>query len=126
MFSSVSSSLVLGLALQVAAVPSGSRNLQRRNGTEPYSLPTLDANASERKAAIQVKADTFLYGPSVAGNTSFWPTGSLGNSTTKADFSALLADGQPQVAAVQAGQQAAAAAITAVGRAFPELFSQRY
>ncbi|CAG8955792.1 hypothetical protein HYFRA_00011661 [Hymenoscyphus fraxineus] len=115
MFSLVSSSLVVGLALQVAAFPSSSRKLERRNGTEPYSLPYLCVNATERNAAIQVKRDTFLYGPSIAGNTSFYPTGSLGSSIVQADVNAFTADGASQRQAVGEGQQIAAATTRAAG-----------
>jgi hypothetical protein len=110
--------VALVLVLQVLAAPSTpqySRTTARRNVTTKYTLPANDTESDARAEAIQVKRDTFIYGPSVAGNTSFWPTGSLGDSTVQSQFAALVADGKPQVAAVQKDSAAAAQAVTAVG-----------
>ncbi|TVY94043.1 Manganese lipoxygenase [Lachnellula willkommii] len=99
MLASITWSLCLGLALEVSCAPSVHvPQALRRQSTDnftSYSLPPLESsglNNSVRASAIKVKADTFLYGPSIAGNTSFWPTGSLGNSTVNADYSALSTD----------------------------------
>ncbi|TVY34757.1 Manganese lipoxygenase [Lachnellula subtilissima] len=95
MLTSLVWSLGLGLALEVSSAPSVPQALRRQsaNNFTSYTIPPLESSSSSvRASAIKVKADTFLYGPSVAGNTSFWPTGSLGNSTINADFAALSTD----------------------------------
>jgi hypothetical protein len=109
--------LGLGLAIQVLAIPSlpprSSNLLPRQNITTIYSLPD---DSPIRAQAIQLKRDNFIYGPSIAGNTSFWPTGSLGNATVQAQFAALVADGGPQRAAVQADSATAVQAVIAVSQ----------
>ena len=117
MFFSVPCAVFLGLALRVSAAPSAPRDIttvKRANATTPYTLPGLASDSNARAAAIQTKRDTFLYGPSIAGNTSYWPTGTLGNATVNSQFASLVADGKPQVTAVQADSAAAAQAVTAV------------
>jgi hypothetical protein len=41
-----------------------------------------------------------LFGPSICGNVSYWPTGSLGNSTTESDLARFMVDSQYSQAAV--------------------------
>lgn len=65
----------------------------------PYSLPMT--NSELRSAAILDKREGFLYGPSICGNVSYWPTGPLGNLTTKRDFARLTVDLQYIQAAVK-------------------------
>lgn len=45
-----------------------------------------------RAKAIEYKRENFLYGPSIAGNVSYWPTGLLGNASIEADVEAFNSD----------------------------------
>jgi hypothetical protein len=119
MSSPISYLIVLGLAIQVFAIHSLPRHSTLKpvqNATTIYTLPDKHNDSPSRAAAIQVKRDNFIYGPSIAGNTSFWPAGPLGNATVQAHFAALVADGAAQRAAVQADSAAAAQAVTAVSQ----------
>jgi hypothetical protein len=111
--------LYLGLALQINAAPSNSRNLAKlssRNVSAAYSLPSTDANTTERANAIQVKRDTFVYGPSLGANVSFWPAGSLGNLTVQTDFAELYTASEPSAEAVQVDEAAVITTLTEVSK----------
>ena len=58
------------------------------------------ADVVGRANAIGDKRKRFLYGPSICGNVSYWPTGSLGNSTTESDLARFMVDSQYSQAAV--------------------------
>jgi len=76
MLALLSVSLYLGLMLQGTAASSTRQNLNwlpRRNASLiPYALPNAESNVTGRASGIQAKRDAFLYGPSIAGNVSFW------------------------------------------------------
>jgi hypothetical protein len=115
----ISYAVFYGLARQVLAIPSLPRpsSLQaRQNDTITYSLPDKHDHSALRAQAIRLKRDNFIYGPSIAGNTSFWPTGPLGDATVQTQFAALVADGAPQRAAVQADSATAVQAVIAVSQ----------
>ncbi|RDL33922.1 Lipoxygenase [Venustampulla echinocandica] len=121
MFSAISWSLSLGLALQAAAAPPFRNDLnehQPRNISAAdlkYTLPLSPGNTAERANSIHVKRDTFVYGPGICGDVPFWPTGTLGNSTTQTDFEKFTAEGVPVKTAVFSDQDIALTAITAAG-----------
>lgn len=51
------------------------------------------SSTSTRASAVAEKRAGWIYGPSIAGNTSFYPTGSIGGPVTNAvleSFSAFL------------------------------------
>jgi hypothetical protein len=83
--------ILVGLAINVAAIPlalGGLDRLYRRqdnSSIEPYSLPGFDNEATARAQAIEIKRQTFLYGPSPLGGRPFFPAGSLGNATVNSD-----------------------------------------
>lgn len=77
-------------AVEGAAVPS-SRSVSKRQDQEPFSLPQYNINSSARVAGIEAKREGWVYGPSIAGNTSFYPTGSLGDAAVEADNTAAFA-----------------------------------
>jgi arachidonate 15-lipoxygenase (second type)/8-lipoxygenase (S-type) len=99
------------LALRAAAAPA----ITRAISDAPYSLPMTNSNATVRAVAILDKREGFLYGPSICGNVSYWPTGSLGNSTTESDFTTFTVDSQYIQAAIKVDETTAAETITAVG-----------
>ena len=68
---------VLFLALGVTALPQPEGNGRLVCPTNQTSLPQIDCNATARAQAILVKRQEFLYGPSLIGNASFFPTGNL-------------------------------------------------
>lgn len=58
----------------------------------PFSI-TNASSTSTRASALAAKRAGWQYGPSVAGNTAFYPAGSIGGPATKAvleSFSAFL------------------------------------
>lgn len=120
MFTTISWSLCLGLALQAAAAPSSRDNLnehQPRNVSAPgrqYTLPLGPGNTTERANAIVTKRNGFVYGPGICGEEPFWPTGSLGDSITGTDFETFTADGLPVRTAALADQETVTTAVTAV------------
>lgn len=113
--------LLLGLmALPAIATPppsGGPSQLLRFNASIPgisFSLPSHDLDATGRAKAIVWKRENFLYGPSIAGNVSFWPTGSLGNFTVQSDYTELQLTAIVPLLSSQSDEAAAAKALTDV------------
>lgn len=50
-----------------------------------YSLPMFDAKPWERLSEIHLARQGYLYGPSLLGNTSAFPTGILGDAMVARD-----------------------------------------
>ncbi|KAH7146704.1 lipoxygenase [Dactylonectria estremocensis] len=73
-----------------------------------YTLPNEDDEILIRKLEIQKKRKEILYGPSLIGETSFFPSGQLGDQISQRDQSLWLQDSAP---VVQAAFQEAAAAL---------------
>jgi hypothetical protein len=126
--------VLLGLTIDVAAVPAavpGALNhLRRREDSttvEPFSLPGSDDEPTVRAQAIEIKRQTFLYGPSPAGGGPFFPTGSLGNATVYRDAiqdgAVLLAVGQ-KVAVDEANAFAAIQQACLRSRAVPRVLAE--
>ena len=62
----------------------------------------------------QVKREGYLYGPSLMGDSAFFPTGVLGNAMVQADYAPFFADHAPVTQMVIADHQVASASINAV------------
>ena len=78
--------LVLGLT-----PPTPDPSLISPKYVEPkYSLPQFDHNPSQRRNEVALNHAGFLYGPSLIGNSSFFPTGTLGDQRVNADVGAFL------------------------------------
>ena len=45
-----------------------------------FVLPVFDHNLTERTEEIEVNREGYVYGPALLGNTSFFPTGVLGDA----------------------------------------------
>ncbi|KAL9586053.1 MAG: hypothetical protein Q9212_001143 [Teloschistes hypoglaucus] len=77
-------------ALAVAhALPGYSRaNLPNAS----YALPQSDPNPAQRAAEIATERAGYLYGPSLIGNNSFFPTGTLGSQRVAADIAVFTAN----------------------------------
>ena len=61
-----------------------------------------DPNSAARAQAISDKRAGFLYGPSILGNTSFFPTGPLGDAMVQRDVAQLNADSAVVATAAEA------------------------
>ena len=55
------------------------------NREESFVLPVFDINWAERYEEIHVNREGYLYGPPLLGNTSFFPTGVLGEAMVQRD-----------------------------------------
>ena len=75
------SDVVLGLA---PPIPNPSISSPR------YILPQLDPNPSQRAQEVALSRAGFLYGPPLIGNSSFFPTGQLGNQRVRADVDGFI------------------------------------
>lgn len=88
---SVGSLVWAGLALDVAARPHSARaqgqSCPIADGFLPYSVPIADSHPDLRGQGVQIKRDTFLYGPPPAGGAPFFPAGPLGNATVSSELS---------------------------------------
>ncbi|KAL9627743.1 MAG: hypothetical protein Q9164_007506, partial [Protoblastenia rupestris] len=93
--------LCLGLAVHSAATlrspgASDAQTLQwspqRRAEDQQAVLPMMDADPTSRAQSIETKRRGFLYGPSKLGNTSFYPTGPLGDERVQRDLALIRPD----------------------------------
>lgn len=62
------------------------------NTTQQLVLPMNDPNASQRAQDIQTKQQGYLYGPSLMGNSSWFPSGPLGEAMIKRDAALFKTD----------------------------------
>lgn len=70
------------------------------NNTLPYVLPMFDKNPSSRAEEISSNRNGYLYGPSLLGNLSYYPNGTLGNALVQQDVEYYLLDVAVQAASV--------------------------
>lgn len=77
-------------AVDGIAAPMSTRPLAKRQGQDVFTLPQYAVNHTARAADIEVKREGWIYGPSIAGNTSYYPNGTLGNAATEADHKAAF------------------------------------
>ena len=59
---------------------------QLPKGSSAYVLPMNDPYPTQRSEEVQDHRNGFLYGPSLIGNTSYFPTGPLGDGLVKAQI----------------------------------------
>ncbi|KAL8715558.1 MAG: hypothetical protein Q9220_000894 [cf. Caloplaca sp. 1 TL-2023] len=87
--------------------------LRSNTSNSSYSLPQSDLDTVVREAEITADRAGYLYGPSLLGNASFFPTGILGKARTAGDIAiftknatfiteSILEESQPVVQAVTA------------------------
>ena len=67
-----------------------------------YSLPMFDPNQTARIAEITENRKGFIYGPSLIGNSSFFPIGPKGEELSRSEVVLWNSDAAPQRAAVRA------------------------
>lgn len=75
--------LASAIAVEGAALPAARSTIPRQE-QDLYTLPQFDDNEM-RAAGLRAKREGWAYGPSIAGNTSFYPIGTLGDAAVKAD-----------------------------------------
>lgn len=80
------SGLVLGLAPPI----SNPSLVSPKYVESSYSLPQLDPNPSQRRGEVALNHAGFLYGPPLIGNSSYFPTGTLGGPRVNEDVAAFL------------------------------------
>lgn len=82
--------LLLGLSTLIGIVlglgPGSSSSILSKSG---YVLPQFDPNPSERLQEVAVNHAGFLYGPSLIGNSSYFPGGALGRQRVGSDIVAF-------------------------------------
>lgn len=111
------SQLCLLLCASIAANAVILRQTRRSNSTI-FTLPTTKNDIGPRGFALAEKRAGWTYGPSIAGDTAFYPAGSLGEPAAKAvaDRFSVFQDGVAKN--VLANSQVAGAAIVAVGESY--------
>lgn len=71
------------------------------NNTLSYVLPMFDKNESSRAEEISNNLVGYLYGPSLLGNLSYYPTGTLGKALVQEDVEYYFLDITVQAASVK-------------------------
>lgn len=84
------------------------------NTTQQLVLPMNDPNPSQRAQDIQTKQQGYLYGPSVMGNSSWFPSGPLGEAMIKRDAAVFKTDLDFVIAEAARDMKVADAALAAV------------
>ncbi len=85
------------------------------------SLPQF-SNSTARADAIAIKRQGWLYGPSLLGDASFFPTGALGGSRITSDIVQFRVDSAYITAASDTDLALVQQAIAAVGPSFRFLY----
>ncbi len=104
-----------------AEVPTGQANGIVLPSPTGFSLPNEDDKVLTRKLEIQQKRKDILYGPSLIGKISFFPSGPLGDQISQRDQSLWVHDFSP---VVQSASQEAAAALEDIKRVLDSPVSQ--
>ena len=79
--------LSAGFGTTLGQVSNSSTWTQPSNGTtESYVLPMTDPEPTNRQQQLAENKDGYVYGPSLLGNLSFFPTGSLGDALVQAEL----------------------------------------
>ncbi|KAH7397536.1 lipoxygenase [Cadophora sp. MPI-SDFR-AT-0126] len=101
--------MIFLLTQLLLAITANAFVIKRDNSTvTAASLPQF-SNITARLEAINIKREGWLYGPSILGNASFFPTGALGTARMQADMALFSVESayigpkaQADLAAVQA------------------------
>lgn len=104
------------MAISASAIPQPLEALARTivvNGQG--TLPQNDPNPKSRAAAVQVRNEGFVYGPSLIGEAAPFPNGTLGNARAKADYAVWQVDREEIDARIAKDVKAVTAAIAANG-----------
>jgi hypothetical protein len=107
----------LGTTVQAAALPVLDECGKVRQPCVPSNqttIPQNDCNSTARAEAILVKRQGYLYGPSLLGNASFFPTGSLADVLIENDIALFEQDEGQLNALIASDFQLAEGAVIAV------------
>ena len=104
------SGLVLGLAPPV----SNPSLLSPKYVVAKYTLPQFDPNPSQRLDEVALNHAGFLYGPPLIGNSSFFPTGNLGNGQVTKDIAAFIKNAASISLSIEAERGAVVQKVTQV------------
>ena len=61
--------------------------------TDNYVLPMYDSAPSDRQQQLAEHREGYIYGPSLLGNMSFFPTGSLGDALVAEELDLFFEEG---------------------------------
>ena len=104
------SGLVLGLT-----PPTSNPSLVSPTNVEPkYTLPQFDRNPSQRREEVASNHAGFLYGPSLIGNSSFFPAGTLGGQRVNADIAVFTENAAFITQSIEAERSAVVQKVTLV------------
>jgi arachidonate 15-lipoxygenase (second type)/8-lipoxygenase (S-type) len=98
-----------------AAAIGGGAQARPRQAAKSYALPSTDADFEARSVQLALKRNGWQYGPSIAGNTAFYPAGVLGSAAALADKEVVFTFLDAHSANTQLDAKEATAAITAAG-----------
>ena len=119
--------ITFGVAAHAAAISLpqlNSNEIRRRDDSStPYMITEASKDPVVRAAAIQLKRQTFLYGPDPDGSSVFYPAGPLGNATASRDLAELEAQLAIHGAAVTQDTQVAAAVVLKARHRSPTIAS---
>jgi len=116
--------LLAGAAVSLPSLPYGQPQ-QRPLGLGPVDpgdggprmvLPIFDSEPLRRRREIERKQEGFLYGTSLLGNTSYFPSGDLGNAMVQRDQEEWYADAEWLKSAVYRDAEKAGQALYKVRR----------
>ena len=80
-----------------------------------FAIPAEDDYPSLRALEIDQKRQGYLYGPSLLGNTSYFPTGIMGDAMVQQHIDEWLQDASQVNEVVDQEAKSAAAALSVVG-----------
>ncbi|KAL8725189.1 MAG: hypothetical protein Q9166_007519, partial [cf. Caloplaca sp. 2 TL-2023] len=78
-----------------------------------YVLPQADPNPSQREAEVATNTAGYLYGPSLLGNASVFPTGTLGDKRVADDVALFTKDATYITVPIEREEKPVAELITA-------------
>lgn len=108
---------LLGLSIRVSIVlgltPSSPSSIFASSG---YILPQFDPNPTQRGQEVALNHAGYLYGPSLIGNSSYFPAGRLGAQRVAADVVAFRQNAAFITESIEAERGAVEARIIQVNR----------
>ena len=84
------------------------------NDVKTYVLPKFDNDPGARAKQLETHRAGYLYGPSLMGNSSFYPTGELGDAMVQDELKYLVPESEEIQSFLNMDTEAARDAITQV------------
>lgn len=101
-------------ALSVFGTAYALRSLRRNISNTTYVLPQSDPTPLLREAEVAAERAGYQYGPSLLGNSSFFPTGLLGGARVAADVAVFTKDAAYITLSIEKEKPPVEQAVTAV------------